>query len=78
MTVLSVSADGEHFQHFYLDKVVCVKPGVRFALRPYQEKSRVDTASGSEWQTVGSIASGDRFQIRRHIVIDSIYTFFYQ
>ena len=30
MTVLSVSADGNEFQHFYLDKPVCVKKNVFF------------------------------------------------
>ena len=77
MTVLSVSLDGEQFQHFYLDKVICIRPGVRFALRPYQERSTVEMASG-ELKVVGRIASNDRFHIRRHIQIDSIYTFFYQ
>ena len=28
MSVLSVSLDGEHYHHFYLDKPVCVKEGV--------------------------------------------------
>ena len=41
MTVLSVSKDGEQFQHFYLDKMVCIRPGTHFALRPYQETSKV-------------------------------------
>ena len=77
MTVLSVSLDGEQFQHFYLDKVVCIRPGVRFALRPYQERSTVEMAGG-DLKVVGRISSNDRFHIRRHIVIDSIYTFFYQ
>ena len=29
ISVLSVSQDGENFQHFYLDKPVCIKPGIR-------------------------------------------------
>ncbi len=78
MTILSVSLDGEAFQHFYLDKVVCIKPGVRFALRPYQQSSVVELASVDACPQVGQIASADKFRIRRHIVIDSIYTFFYQ
>ena len=78
MTVLSVSADGEQFQHFYLDKVVCIRPGVRFALRPYQDASAVELAYTNELRAVGRIAPNDRFRIQRHIVIDSIYTFFYQ
>ena len=42
MTVLSVANEGEEFRHFYLDKVVCIKPGVRFAIHPYQERSSVE------------------------------------
>ena len=75
MTVLSVAGEGEVFQHFYLDKAVRIKPGVRFALRPYQDRSTVEMASG-DLKVVGRISSNDKFHIARHIVIDSIYTFF--
>ena len=78
MTVLSVSLGDGRFQHFYLDKVVCIKPGVRFALRPYQDSSSVEIACAGALETQGQIAPEDKFQIRRHIVIDGIYTFFYQ
>ena len=33
LAVLSVSLDGEHFEHFYLDKPAALNRGVRFALR---------------------------------------------
>ena len=78
MTILSVSTDGECYQHFYLDKVVCIKPGVRFSLRAYQDTSSAEIACAGEVQQVGQLSADHRFQIRRHIVIDSIYTFFYQ
>ena len=53
MTVLSVSAEGDSFQHFYLDKVVCIKPGVRFAVHPYQEHSSVEIACSGELREAG-------------------------
>lgn len=78
MTVLSVSLDGTAFQHFYLDKVVCIRPGVQFTIQPYQESSTVELACGEGLNTVGQIPAGSRFQIQRHILIENIYTFFYQ
>ena len=78
MTVLSVSTDGELFQHFYLDKVVCIRPGIQFALRPYQDTSAVEAACSGSLQQMGEIASDDKFRIRRRMMVDSIYTFFYQ
>ena len=78
MTVLSVSRDGEEFQHFYLDKMVCIRPGTHFALRPYQEASKVEVFGVRDLRPVGTVNSDDRFHIRRKILIDSIFTFFYQ
>ena len=78
MTVLSVSVEGDRFQHFYLDKVVCIKPGVRFAVHPYQECSTVEIACAEELRVVGHFSAGDEFRLRRQIQVSSIYTFFYQ
>ena len=39
ISVLSVSQDGENFQHFYLDKPVCIKSGVCFAVSPFMEEA---------------------------------------
>ncbi len=78
MTVLSVALEGEGFKHFYLDKVVCIKPGVHFALHPYQDCSSVEIARGDQLQEVGRLNAGDEFRLRRQIQISSIYTFFYQ
>ena len=78
MTVLSVSAEGDSFQHFYLDKVVCIKPGVRFAVHPYQEYSSVELACSGELREAGRLSAGDEFRLRRQIQVSSIYTFFYQ
>ena len=78
MTVLSVAAEGDSFCHFYLDKVVCIKPGVRFAVHPYQERSSVDIACAEQLREDGHLNVGDEFRLRRQIQVSSIYTFFYQ
>ena len=78
MTVLSVALEGEDFRHFYLDKVVCIKPGVRFAVHPYQDHSSVELARGDALREVGRLCAGDEFRLRRQIQVSSIYTFFYQ
>jgi len=78
MTVLSVALEGEGFRHFYLDKVVCIKPGVRFAVHPYQESSSVEIARGEQVREAGRLNAGDEFRLRRQIQVSGIYTFFYQ
>ena len=78
MTVLSVALEGEDFRHFYLDKVVCIKPGVHFALHPYQESSSVELARGEALREVSRLSAGDEFRLRRQIQVSTIYTFFYQ
>ena len=35
MSILSVSKDGASFEHFYLDKIALVKPGVYFGVSPF-------------------------------------------
>ena len=35
LAVLSVSLDGERFEHFYLDKTAALRKGVFFALSPF-------------------------------------------
>ena len=78
MTVLSVAMEEGDFQHFYLDKVVCIKPGIRFAVHPYQDHSSVELVSREEPQETGRFDTGDEFRLRRQIQVSSIYTFFYQ
>ena len=78
MTVLSVAKDDGVFQHFYLDKAVRIKPGIRFALHPYQQSSTVELARTEELREVGRLNAGDEFRLRRQIQVSSIYTFFYQ
>lgn len=77
MSVLSVSIDGEEYQHFYLDKVVCIKPGVYFTLSAYRDSSTIQIAEESPLEQVDTIRREDKYRIKRRIDISSIYTFFY-
>lgn len=77
MTVLSASVDGQTFQHFYLDKVVCIKPGIYFTLRAYQDNSSVELAGEKLPQQVVQKDAADNFQVQRRLAVSSIYTFFY-
>ena len=77
MSVLSVSLDGQDYQNFYLDKVVCIKPGVYFTLSAYQDTSTIQIAEESPLETVGTITQEDKYRIKRRIDVSSIYTFFY-
>ena len=74
MTVLSVANGDDGFHHFYLDKMVCIKPGVRFAIHPYQDQSSVEMVANDTPQEVGRLNAGDEFRLRRHIQVSSIYT----
>ena len=76
-SVLSVSHDGQHFQHFYLDKALCVKPGVYFSLTPLQKESSVLMSARQEPEALGKRA-GDSLRIEHRIRVDGLYTFFYQ
>lgn len=77
MTVLSASVDGEKYQHFYLDKVVCIKPGIYFTLHPYQERSSVEFAGEQMPQAVTGDEAVENFSIQRRLAVSRIYTFFY-
>ena len=77
MTVLSASVDGQTFQQFYLDKVVCIKPGIYFTLRAYQDNSSVELAGEKLPQQVVQKDAADNFQVQRRLAVSSIYTFFY-
>lgn len=78
MTVLSVSADGDKYLHFYLDKPVLVKVGVLFCLSPMQQTSSAELASAVPPVQVGVCPGGDDFQVRHRIRVEGLYTFFYQ
>ena len=77
-TVLSVSNDGEDFQHFYLDKTVRILPGIYFCLSPFRhEASSAVLSARIAPQHTGKFCKFTDFQLSRRIQIANLYTFFY-
>ena len=77
MSVLSVSANGDVYYHFYLDKAVCVKAGVQFSLMPFQGSSSVELASQIPPEETGT-RENDSLRVSNRIQVKGLYTFFYQ
>lgn len=77
MSVLSLSHDGENFRHFYLDKAVCVKSQMFFAVTPFKGDSSVLISARMEPERIGSRDS-DSLRIEHQLRVDGLYTFFYQ
>ncbi len=75
-SVLSVSGDGENFQHYYLDKRVCVAPGILFTLSPFQGVASACISAKTEPEAAGKRVS-DALRIDRRVQVDGLYTFFY-
>ena len=76
MSVLSVSRDGESYQHYYLDKMVCIKPGVLFSLSPFQGESAVYLSAKLEPEKVG-FRDHDSLKVEHKVRVSGLYTFFY-
>lgn len=77
MSVLSVSRDGESYQQYYLDKSVCVKPEVLFALSPFMGEASVLLYAQEEPEQVG-VRPFDSLRVDHRLRVEGIYTFFYQ
>ncbi len=76
MSVLSVSREGETFQHYYLDKPVCIRQGVLFALSAFQgEATALLSAAEPPEKLEKTAAHGLRD--RERVRVERIYTFFY-
>ena len=78
MTVLSVSADNADYQHFYLDKPVCIKAGVFFCLSPFRTESSAELNSTTPPEVVGHRPQEQGLLVSHKLKIGNIYTFFYQ
>jgi len=76
-SVLSVSRDGEAFQQYYLDKPVCVKPGILFCLSPFMGEASAALYAEAEPERVGT-RGVDTLRVDHRLKVDSIYTFWYQ
>ena len=75
-SVLSVSRDGENYQHFYLDKRVRVASGVLYAVTPFKGEASVYISSRVEPALAGK-RPVDRLRIDHKLRVDGLYTFFY-
>ena len=77
VSVLSVSTDGEHFRHFYLDKPACIREGVYFSLNPFKGDASVRMHTTSQPESLGT-KPGESLRMERRLRVDGLYTFFYQ
>ena len=78
MTVLSVSQDGADFLDFYLDKPVCIAPGIYFCLSPFgQGSSSAEISSDTPPADTGRIRKALDLQLTHRIRVKNIYTLFY-
>ena len=77
ISVLSLSHDGENYQHFYLDKPVCIKAGVMFAVSPFMGEATAFLYAKEAPEEIG-MKSSDILRVDRQFRVESIYTFWYQ
>ena len=75
-SVLSVSENGEDYDHFYLDKLVCVRAGLYFSLMSPWSVSSVDLASKVAPRSIGT-RNMDSLKVERKVDVEAVYTFFY-
>ncbi|MBQ6997379.1 MAG: AraC family transcriptional regulator [Oscillospiraceae bacterium] len=78
MTVLSVSLNQKTFQHYYLDKGVCIRSGVYFTLSPFQQNVFEVSLSAQllPRRTEDSLPAQD-FRFSSLVRVTELYTFFY-
>ena len=76
MSVLSVSLDGDHYHHFYLDKPVCVKEGVLFYLSSFRGASSCEMATNVWPEEVGT-KDPESQRVANNLRVEGLYTFFY-
>ena len=78
MTVLSVSTDSREFQHYYLDKTVCIHPGIYFSLSPFrQESSSAEMYAEAPPKIIGQMQEQNNFSLQHRLWVTDLYTFFY-
>ena len=78
MTVLSVSADSQDFQHFYLDKPVCVDSGIYFCLSPFRQATSTAELSAEKAPVYQQRSQKiNDFQVSHKLCVSALYTFFY-
>ena len=77
MCVLSVSKDGEDYQHFYLDKTVHIRKNIFFSLSVYKDEASVILSAEIPPERIGTTANR-KLRIDAQLRVAGIYTFFYQ
>lgn len=78
-SVLSVSTDRENFEHYYLDKTVCLNAGVYFCLSAcYQEHSSVVLCAETLPEQLSGFQKIDDVRLPHQLQITELYVFFYQ
>ena len=78
MTVLAVRTDESDFYHFYLDKPVCVRPGVIFCLVPLLRETSAELACAEAPEVIEQLSWNSSLQTPRKLHVEGLYTFFYQ
>lgn len=75
--VLSVSLEGESWQHFYLDKTACIRQGVYYRLSALvgQATALVDSQQPPEPMGLGTL---EELESSRKLWVERIFTLFYQ
>ena len=77
MCVLSVSKDGQDYQHYYLDKSVSLREGPLFSLNVYKTEATVMLSTEVQPEKVGTDVVHS-MRIDSQLRVAGIYTFFYQ
>ena len=77
ISVLSVSHDADAYQHYYLDKPVCIKKDVVFAISPFTGEATAFLYAPEAPVQIG-MRSSDSLRVDRQFRVESIYTFWYQ
>ena len=78
LTILSVSADGESFTDFYLDRAVRLKSGIWFELAGFRGSGGVQMGGSSMPLSLGQSADARDFAVQPSVQVDCLYTLFYQ
>ncbi len=78
MAVLSVSLDQKEFQHYYLDKCVCIRSGVYFYLSPFRNNAfSVSVSAPTPLKHTNRNKPEQDFRFTPHVRVTELYTFFY-
>ena len=75
-SVLSVSADEQSYYHFYLDKPVCINPGVIFSVSPLLGSASIKMEA-VVWPEELGHRNAESLRVEHRLRVEGLYTFFY-